>query len=80
MTIISNANSQQAKFPIPFIENYKGVVLDPAKTELTEDQRDALKHNIQVTSDLEIETSPPRLTTIFPSAVARCHGSLYCQR
>ncbi|RXW15542.1 hypothetical protein EST38_g10314 [Candolleomyces aberdarensis] len=51
MTIITNANSQQAKFPIPFIENYKHVVLDPAKTELTEDQRDALKHNIQLWRD-----------------------------
>jgi hypothetical protein len=38
----------EGSFPIPFVTDYRHVVLDPSKPKLSDEQRAALKYNIEV--------------------------------
>ncbi|KAF9462295.1 thiamine diphosphate-binding protein [Collybia nuda] len=49
--MIQCPTSDDSTFPIPFIKNYKPVVLDPSQVQLTPEQRSALSSNIQLWRD-----------------------------
>lgn len=50
MTTLAAAPTETAAFPID-LDSFKRLPLDPANPTLTDEQRDALKHNIQLCRD-----------------------------